>query len=218
MWNESQMLYWPNMHSYNVNENIFWPEFLLTWVKYLCWQNTMVSAWAGVGLSLPCETGRNFCARQRKRRKETGKMEERKLGGSRGYVSGMCPGPGLPAPIRHQWHCTKFIKESVSGCCLWNLVEALGFVSALTWSSTKQQVEEVIWGREKSCRSLVMSQAVEFSFWARLLRLPWNGGVPAGTHIAQTHLHLCKSWIGFNMSLTPRAEENSNLSSGWVRS
>ena len=67
------------------------------------------------------------------------------------------------------------MKESVSVYCLWNLVKALGFVSALTWSSAKQQVEEVIWGREKRCRGLVMSQAVEFSFWSRLLRLPKDG-------------------------------------------
>lgn len=62
----------------------------------------MISAWAGVGLSLPYEMGRNFVQDRRKRRKETRKMEEIKLGGSRGYVSGMCPGPGLPAPICHQ--------------------------------------------------------------------------------------------------------------------
>lgn len=78
-----------------MNKKIFWAEFGGT----LCWQETMISAWAGVGLFLLRETEEGIYTQDKRRRgKETREMEEVKLGGGRGHVSGRHLGTEIPAP------------------------------------------------------------------------------------------------------------------------
>lgn len=68
--------------------------------------------------------GKNFVQDRRKRRKETRKVEK-KTGRQQRLCVWDVPGTldYLPRPSSVALH--KFIKESVSGYCLWNLVEAL---------------------------------------------------------------------------------------------